>query len=176
MEHKKIIGVGFVMMFVLICGYVSISSNEEYRRKGGITLEAREGLLHQEGYGDAEILSEIFFNKDNSCAAAFSMYECKESGIAFFEKQKNGSYHLKSVMKAPSGCIVSDNIRYSNVNYVVFYLEQPNLSNAEVSFVSDDKSWVNTYETEGFLLIEQPAELEFKCKATYYDVNGNRYE
>lgn len=82
---------------------------------------------------------------------------------------QNGSYHFKSARQASSDCIVSDNVRISNTNYLVFYLKQPDLLYAEITFEADGKSWTETYETDGLFWVEKPAYISYPCKVEYHD-------
>lgn len=180
MEGKKIIGIGFVIFLLLFCGYASVLSNEEYESQIGSTLDKRQEQLQQyDSTATAEIVLETELDENGSyIVSVFEMYNGQQSGIAFFEKQENGSYQYKSSFWMPSGSILEDSLMVNGTKYIVFYLNQPDLSYAKVRFTANGEVWTDTYETNGLLIVKKPDEIagSFQCDVEYYDINKNVYE
>lgn len=176
-ELKKYIGIGFIVFLLLFCGYSSFISKEEIESQIGTTLERRQERLKEATHETAEILSEKPVDEEGSyIVCSFRIYEGQQAGVAWFEKMENGSYQFRSASWAESGIIHYDTfVVNSELSYLVYFLDQPDLEYAEVTFKTEADEWTETYETDGIVLIEMPQLHSFSTKTIYYDIDGNVY-
>lgn len=141
----------------------------------GTTRALREERLQEANHVSVCIKDEYFMDEtEDLLICTFDIYNGQESGIAFFEKQENGSYHFKASSWGGKRMIKLDTYD----DYLVFYLDQPNIGHVELTFNPDgDESWTETHETTGLLWIKRPDTLlSYSIDIEYYDVDGNLYE
>lgn len=146
----------------------------KYESQVGTTLSKRQERLQEANHETVKIIDEYLVdNEGRYIISTFEMYGGEQVGIAFFEKQENGSYHFKASSWAPDETVLTDII---SDDYIVFYLDYPNLSYAELTITPDSgDAWTETHQTEGLFWIERPdLYSSFSIDVTYYDTGGNQ--
>ena len=162
--------IGILVSIILFLGYAF--SHYIYESQIGTTLEKRQERLQEANHESVQIREEYMVNSE-LLLSIFDIYGGEESGMAFFEKEENGSFHFKSSMWSGRNGIKMDSFS----DYLFFFLDQPNITHAEVTIVPEGgEAWTETYETTGIFWIERPdLKTHFSVELTYYDVDGNAY-
>lgn len=169
-EHL-IIGILFAVIIIGTGMFVKYQKESQI----GTTRALREERLQEANHYSVNIKDEYYMDEtENILICTFDIYDGQESGVAFFEKQDNGSYHFKSSSWGGKRQIKMD----TYYDYLIFYLDQPNIESVELTFNPDSgESWTETHETKGLLWVKRPETLtSYSIDIKYYDTDGNLYE
>jgi len=174
----KRIKVEHIIIGILIAAlFFSGHSFVKYQKESqiGTTKALREERLQEANHSSVKIKDEYYLDDtEDIMLCTFDIYNGEQSGIAFFQKQENGSYQFQASCWGPKTTYLSD----SYGGYIVFYLNQPNITSVKLTITPEQgESWTEAYETTGVVWIKRP---EIKCpysiEIQFLDSNGEVYE
>ena len=169
-EHI-VIGILIAALFVSIHTFVKYQKDSQV----GTTKALREERLQEANHSSVQIKDEYYVDDtENIIICTFDIYDGQQSGIAFFQKQENGSYLFQSSFWGPKNILLVDT--YSD--YIVFYLDQPNITSVELTITPEKgDSWTENHETTGLIWIKRPeTNYSYSIDTKFFDKNGEIYE
>lgn len=167
--------IGILIAALFVSGHTFIKYQKESQI--GTTKVLREERLQEANHSSVKIKDEYYVDDtENIIICTFDIYNGQESGVAFFQKQENGSYQFIASCWGPKNTLLIDTYD----DYIVFYLDQPNITSVELTFIPEKgDSWTETYETTGVLWIKRPhskTNYSYSIETKFFDVNGDTYE
>ena len=171
MVHKRAI-ILIVVAVVVCCSalVIGVLSDDD----DGATVASREAILQDLSTGiDWQIASEIPIDD----YLISSIYSPSKDGVAIFAPQ-NGGYEYQSIYYANKGDIVIAHIITDQNYYDIFYLDQADLSYAEVIYTVDGQQLapVRLALTDDKICYHQAPSDDYSLDVRYYDKDGNIYQ
>ena len=172
MVHKRAI-ILIVVAIVVCCSalVIGLLSDDE----DGVTVASREAILQDLPKGiDWQIASEILIDD----YLLSSIYSPTKDGVAIFAPQKKGGYEYQSIHYANKGDIVIAHVITNQSYYDIFYLDQADLSYAEVIYTVDGQQLapVQLDLVDAKICYHQAPSDDYRLDVRYYDRNGNIYQ